>query len=337
MLPDAFTCREAFAAGATARRLRARDLHHPFRGVRQKAAPPIVIADDEPLARDRRAHALVRRTAQAYATVMRDDAFFVGLTAVALLELPLPWRFDPTGPLCVAVPSPHRAPRAAGVHGHRHAATQVAAREHAGLRIAAPADLWASLAGTLSERELIVLGDAIVRVPRDSHGTAHPEQQLAAIARLEDAALRPGRRRRKKLLRALERVRVGSMSALETDFRLNAEDAGLPEPDLDVEIFGEFGRRVGIADAFYRRWRIVVEVEGKQHSTDDKQWRRDLDKYADYAAIGLELVRLGSQHIRGDPARGPAIVRAALARHGWRPGLSAVDPPDAEAARAAAE
>ncbi|WP_345046394.1 hypothetical protein [Microbacterium invictum] len=185
-----------------------------------------------------------------------------------------------------------------------------------------PADLWASLAGTLTERELIILGDAIVRIPRDRDGAPQPEQQLATIPELEAAARRPGRRRRVELLRACSRVRMGSMSALETDCRLTMEDAGLPEPELDVEILDARGRLIGISDAIYRRWGVVVEVEGRHHSTSDAQWSRDLDKYAAYAAVGLELVRLASKHIRGPRPRGPEIVRAVLQRRGWRPEAS---------------
>lgn len=250
---------------------------------------------------------------------MHPDAFFVGLTAVALRELPLPTGFDPEAPLSVAMPSPGRAPRVAGIDGHRVSARLVIGQEHRGLRVTAPADLWASLGGVLSERELIILGDAIVRVPRDRFGEHQPDERLATIAELESSARRPRRRHRDALLRALQRVRVGSMSALETDYRLAADDDGLPEPELDLDVLDASGRRIGIGDVCYRRWGVIVEIEGRHHGTSNAQWDRDLDKYAAYAEAGVELVRLGSKQVRGHQARGPAIVRAVLRRRGWQP------------------
>ena len=57
----------------------------------------------------------------------------------------------------------------------------------------------------------------------------------------------------------------GGMSPLETDVRLDAAAAGLPEPLLDAEIRDERGCLVGVADAAYRAERVLVEVEGDHH------------------------------------------------------------------------
>ncbi|MNT96280.1 hypothetical protein D3C72_2383360 [compost metagenome] len=76
---------------------------------------------------------------------------------------------------------------------------------------------------------------------------------------------------------------------------------------------------MGISELVYRDQRLVVEIEGDHHRVDRKQWDRDIDKYADYAAAGWEVVRLTSTHIRGDSSRATAIVRAALLRRGWSP------------------
>jgi len=78
----------------------------------------------------------------------------------------------------------------------------------------------------------------------------------------------PWRRNRELLLDALALVREGSMSPLETDMRLALTGAGLPEPELDVEIRTERGSLIGICDAVYPERRVIVEVEG-HHTIED--------------------------------------------------------------------
>lgn len=107
---------------------------------------------------------------------------------------------------------------------------------------------------------------------------------------------------------------MGSASPLETDYRLAAEDAGLPECELDVEIRDSSGRLLGICDAVYAAQRVIVEIEGDHHRTDRTQWDRDIEKYAALVADGWEIIRLTARHIRQRHPRGPELVRAALAR-----------------------
>ena len=221
------------------------------------------------------------------------------------------------GDLEVGVVAPRRAPRRRGIRGVKVDAALVAVRTHAGLPVASPASTWAMLGAALSVRDLVRVGDAIVRVPRDARGVPMPHERLATVAQLE-AALRAGRRRGAGRLReALALVRVGSSSPLETDFRIDAAAAGLPEPELDVEVRDRRGRLLGISEIVYSRFRTVVEVEGDHHRTSRAQWARDIEKYAAYVAEGWEVVRLTSLHIRGRDPRAVGIVAAVLRRHGW--------------------
>jgi hypothetical protein len=123
-----------------------------------------------------------------------------------------------------------------------------------------------------------------------------------------------------RLRAALARIRVGAMSPLETDMRLDAVDAGLPEPELDAEVRSVQGRLLGIADGRYRAYRVLIEVEGDHHRTDRRQWARDIEKQAAYAAEGYETVRLTGIQVRQHPERGVTLVRDALLRGGWVPG-----------------
>lgn len=310
-----------------------------------------------PLAADRAHRAKVLHAARAYSAVMAEDVFFCGRTAGTVWELPellrprkadaadaasVHWsdarrgqspgssaKPDPsraatvTGPdhedldLEVAVEAPRRAPRGRGIRGRKISPKLVHVQSHVGLRVSSPASTWAMLASELSVRELVIVGDAIVRIPRDRAGNLRPEQRLATTDQLR-AAMAAGRRVGiEKLRAAIEQIRVGSASPLETEFRLDIIEAGLPEPALDVAVLDADGQLIGIADAAYAAYRLLIEVEGDHHRTEKEQWNRDIDKHARYVAAGWEVVRLTSAHIRGRHPRAVELVRNALRRHGW--------------------
>lgn len=316
-----FTAEQARAVGVTPRRLRAQDVEHPYRGLMvarsPEASPPSTPAEDlnAPLARDRAQRSDMRRRAEVYRPLMVSHAFFVGRTAAGFWELPV----DCSGELEVGVTAPHRAPRRTGINGHQVTARLVSVREVDGFAVASPASTWAMLAADLSVRELVQVGDALVRIPRDEFARLRRDLALCSIEQLR-AAANAGRRRGVKRLRdAIEEIRVGSASPLETDCRLGAASGGLPEPALDVEIRDARGRMLGVTEIAYPEFRVLVEVEGDHHRTSRSQWNRDIEKYAAYAAEGYEVVRLTSEHIRGERPRAAGIIREALMRHGWMP------------------
>lgn len=230
---------------------------------------------------------------------------------------------EPGPELVVAVHAPARAVRRPGIRGVKIAPTLATVTTHEGLRVASPASVWVGMAPELTVRELVVLGDALVRIPRTNGGRPRPEKQLTTIPRLSNAVAAGRRVGVGKLREAIGLIRVGSASPLETEYRLDAAAAGLPDPELDVEIFDASGRFLGITELVHAAFGVLVEVEGDHHRTTRAQWDRDIEKYAAYVAAGWEVVRLTSRHIRGtahDPApRATAIVRDALLRHNWRP------------------
>lgn len=246
----------------------------------------------------------------AYEVVRRPHAFYAGRTALGIHGLPFAFERAPL--LSVAVYAPARAPRMAGVVGVTASRKLTTVVECESLPVTSPASTWAMLATELTVRELTILADAIVRIPRAEGGRPEPHRQGATPEQLRAAAMAPRRRGRAKLLTALARARVGSMSVLESEYRLAAEEAGLPEPELDVEIRNERGRLIGIGDVVYRDARVVVEVEGDHHRTSRTQWDRDLEKYAAYGAAGWRVVRVTSRHIRRS-TRAVEMVAAALA------------------------
>lgn len=299
--------------------MRAKDLSAPFVGVRRSAeftrqSAEVDEDDLHPNAVFRRERRRLLDDARAYAMVMPEGSFFCGRTAAAFGKLPV------TTPqlLDVAVIAPQRAPRARGVRGRKVEGHLVAVTTFEGLPVTSPVSTWAMLGHELSLHELVHVGDALLQIPRDDRGRRHPDRALATMNQLAAAvAMSPRRQGARKLRAALELIEVGSSSPLETDYRLGAAEAGLPTPALDVEIFDENGRWLGISEFFYRDYRVVVEVEGDQHRTSKQQWNRDIEKYQDYAESGIEVVRLTSKHIRGPRPSGFDVVAAALRRHGW--------------------
>ncbi|MFC4138980.1 MULTISPECIES: hypothetical protein [unclassified Microbacterium] len=313
-----FTPEQARAFGVSARRLRAKDIGHTHRGA-LVSLPDVEelqnLDQDAPFARDNARHAEMRRRAELYRPVMLDDAFFIGASAAGFHGLPV----DCSGPLEVGIRAPRRATRRRGIRGQQIAPHLVRLGDVDGFRVTDPATTWAMLAETQSVRELVKIGDAIVRVPRDQYANRCQESALGTVQELRDA-VDMGRRRGIQHLRdALEHIRVGSASPLETDYRLDAEADGLPTPTLDVEVRDARGRLLGVTEVGYLNFRVLVEIEGDHHRTSREQWRRDIEKYAAYAAEGYEVVRLLGTHIRGRSPVATEMVKAALRRHGWRP------------------
>lgn len=310
-LGEAFTCAEALTAGMTPRRLRTRLLEPVFHGVRMTPG----VAGEEGADRWSDDHHRVARRARGFAPLLGDHRFLAGRTAAVLFGAPLAHGQDIT----VGVHAPGRAPRRRGVRGVKVAPHLVSIIEHGGLPVTSPASTWAMLGNELTVRKLVVLGDWFVRMPRTRHGAPAPELQRATPAQLRRviaAGQRPGIER---LREAVELVRVGSASPLETEYRLDATAAGLPNPELDVEIRDHRGRLIGITEVAYREYRTLVEIEGDHHRTDRRQWDRDIEKYNAYSGLGWQVVRLTSTHVRG-AKRGVSLVRDALVRNGWRPG-----------------
>lgn len=317
-LGDVFTAADALTAGITRRRLRARDLSSPFHGVRRTGVfvaeqKKLDVADTEPYASARVERRRVVNDALAYRLVQPEGTFVCGRSAAMMYGAPV------TCPdaLEVAVIAPRRAPRGRNVIGRTIAAHLVGTRLHDGVLLSDPASTWAMLCRDLTERELVHVGDWMVRIPRDQFGVLRPEQQLATIEQLREAAYAGSRPPGTNRLRAaLESVRVGSSSVLETDYRLDAAASGLPEPSLDVEVRIE-GRLLGISEIAYKPYRLVVETEGDHHRTHRKQWHRDIAKYRAYEAAGIQVMRLTSYDLRGERPTGIRLVADALRRRGW--------------------
>lgn len=284
-------------------RLRGSDLRAPFPGVRtrREALDPATITD--PYERQR----LLRLSRAAdYAPRMHSGHFFSHQTAAAIWGAPLPLvldeRGDPAGAagpaLHVCALGPVALPRMAGVEGHRSLRRMTEVCDHRGFRVASPAATWVSLAAELGTVDLLAAGDYFCREWKPGVGRpAVGRRPLATIEQLKEA-MNAGRRQGiAKLRTAIELIRVDSWSPRESRLRWLIITSGLPEPQLNQDVFDDRGRFLGCVDLVYPAQKVAVEYHGLQHSA---QWSRDVERAAALRAAGWTVIEVTAALLRDE-------------------------------------
>jgi len=308
LLGDRFVVAEALAADVTPARLRSRDLDAPFHGVRVRGDAEIPDAVHfDALGLPRGHHEVEHLTrALAYAARSSECEFASHVTAAIVWGWPLPVRFVRGRDLDIGVAEPRRLPRSRGVRGHQVVGHVTVVREpRTGLLVSDPATTWTMLGWMLADPyDLIAVADAAVRTWRVS-------EPQTTIAELETATRRQRRVGVGRLRAALPRVRTGSASRPETYCRLTLIDAGLPEPELNFEVF-EGTLRLGAVDLAYPALRIAVEYEGEHHLLDPAQWNHDITRYERLAAAGWIVVRVTKTELFDNPREFVRRVREAM-------------------------
>lgn len=301
LLPSgAFTFQEAADAGVTVGRLRHPSLATPSRGIRQPLPP--LLPELESIARP--------------LTLVTGFSAASHATAFTLWSFPgfLPGKDDPV--THISRPDTIAIPRRRGVRGHRGQFFGDEIVTHNGLLITSRLRTWLDCSRKMSIEELTVVADHLLRIPRpDFEGRSGPH---AARVDLEEMLDRhkgtPGIRKARV---ALDRARVGSDSAPETRLRLALEDAGLPEPFLNVPT--ELGDGVvRQPDLSYPEQKVAVEYDGEGHS-EAVQIVRDIAREEDFARAGWLVVRVSKRHMERDARPAVAKVRTALLSRGWSP------------------
>jgi hypothetical protein len=255
----------------------------------------------------------IRRAARHFGAYMGDDEFVSHTTAGVLWGIALPMLHDER--IHVSVPAPQRAPRGAGVCGHQLEPRRVTVVRHPelGIRITDPASTWALLGGLIRDPyDLVAAADSIVHVDRVAGPFGRVVTPALAVVADLASAIPSGRRGVVALRDALPRVRRGVASRPETWTRLTLIDAGLPEPERDVDVYDEAGDFIGCVDLAYPHLRIAIEYEGDHHRTDPAQWQRDIEKHDRLAEMGWRVIRVTRVMVFEDPGTLVGRVRAAL-------------------------
>jgi hypothetical protein len=128
-------------------------------------------------------------------------------------------------------------------------------------------------------------------------------------------------------------VRVGVDSPGESRTRLAILDAGLPEPDLRLELW-EDSLLMARGDLGYYRWLVWMEYDGFAVHAEQRVFRKDRHRDRWLVRRGWEVMRLSDLDIR-QPARftghlGQSLQAAPARIAALPPGLS----PEADTARA---
>ncbi|MEO6827867.1 MAG: hypothetical protein ABI255_06415 [Microbacteriaceae bacterium] len=241
---------------------------------------------------------------------MPADQFFSHATAAQLHGLPLPARLARRETVDVASTVRSRRRHGTGVAGHLVAAGLARVVDVDGLRTSSAVASWCQLSTWLTLNELTAVGDALVR-------RQDPPSDLEELGRaVRGHSGRPGARR---LRNAFDLVRPGTDSPKETELRLLLIRAGLPEPEVNPQLFNRFGAFIAYGDLVYRRYRVLIEYDGEQHRDDDWQFHHDIDRLDGVMEEGWRVIHVDKHHLRINPAAIIVRVRTALIERGWTP------------------
>lgn len=245
-----------------------------------------------------------RQLCAAYALRMPPEAFFCGPTAALLQGIPLPYRLSSDRRLHVGLPEGCRAPQVVGAIGHSY-------RIHSGDVVSSGVGhltsverTWCDLARYLSLEDLVAAGDYLIQHSRP----------LTSIERLTSAvnSLR-GQRGAKNLRRALTLLSDRAESPKESVLRVHLVLAGLPTPEVNMNVYDDRGAFLARADLMFRKERLILEYEGLQHLLDADQWQRDIQRVRRLEAAGWRVIRVTQADLRDSSAL-IALVRTHLER-----------------------
>ncbi|RFA09712.1 hypothetical protein B7R54_11200 [Subtercola boreus] len=298
-----FTNRTAHRLGVGAGRLRSADLRAPFHGVHTSAGAGRQPGDEDRLVRE----AVAR--CHAFATVLRPGERFSHTTAALLWGAALPRSFT-TAPLHVAVPDPARARRARGTVGHTLPPSPMVIRR--GLPVTDPTTTWFGAAQLLSLDELVALGDHLIHRPvHPVRGDRRPYVTLAELEAHARSARGPSVNRARVAL-ALMNGRAESRP--ESLLRLLLHRAGLPKPEVNPELCDSTGRRIGRADLVFREARVIVEYDGQQHRTNDRQYEKDATRLERFHLDDWHVIRVRKEGLFDFPRRTTEHISEILRR-----------------------
>jgi hypothetical protein len=173
------------------------------------------------------------------------------------------------------------------------------------IRVTRPARTLFDLASAVSPRRLErALNNALA-------------MHLVSVEQLREVLDRLGRRGRpgtrvfRAVVEKLERRSAHPESGLETEFLRVVSDAGLPEPDLQVEIGDDQGF-IGRVDAIWRPQAVIGEVDSDRFHTAPLDVAADEARDKRLRALGFHVVRIPEDDVWQRPQRVVRGLRAAL-------------------------
>jgi hypothetical protein len=291
-----FTFESARTSGVTVNRLRRKDVVHVGRGLYRPS--------DWSFELEAAARAL---------SAASPGAWISHVTAARLrCQLLPPWLADSTE-LHLSKPRSLPSVRRKGVFGHTLLARDDEAESVDGIRISTRSRTWLDLARTLPLRDLVCMGDQLIRIPRmEFEGRTGSYDTVEGLRSL--VGRHPNLQGIVRAREALDLMRVGSDSAPESLLRLAMADAGLPEPDLQLPL------RIGdalspTADLGYRHRRIAIQYDGGHHLLD-AQILSDRRRDKAFESAGWDVLAFDKSDLADDFERATVKIKRGL-RTGW--------------------
>jgi hypothetical protein len=294
-----FTVARARELGLRAHDLRRRELHRPTHSVRTPTAPTDLA-----------------ERARSFAVALPPEAAFSHVTAARLLRIPVPTEHEAATVLDVMTRSDRAPTRRKGCRGHRGVESRTV-ELRSGLRVVCAADTWCDLGELrhpgMSLEDLVVAGDAIVGEARD----AAPGAALRAAL-----ALRVRPRGARRLTEALDLVRAGVRSPMETRTRLMFVRAGFPEPRVNVPARDALGGWLLEGDLVWEEPRVIAEYQGAVHA-DRRRRSTDAQRSGLARDEGWTLLEVWAEDVHS-PARRRTTLRRFARSLGLDPALLAI-------------
>ena len=229
----------------------------------------------------------LRERAEAVLAILPADAAFSHATAAQLLGLPLPPRLERCEQIHVVTDTDTAQRRRVSWVGHRGLESRTLV-DVDGLPVVGPVDTWLDLAGyAVGRRRLITVADLVMtgdgmlaslaatEFPGVSAGDLRGGEVLDRLVRCIRAVLGARVRPRGKTaaIEALPLLRLGVRSPQESRARVMFVQSGLPEPQVNVEIYAEDGLTwLAEGDLVWRRRvgnkvrKVVGEYQGVHHA-----------------------------------------------------------------------
>ena len=203
--------------------------------------------------------------------------------------------------------------------GHQAAAANARAVDRFGFPVSDPTSTWIAIAlmPAIGVDDLVVVGDHLILDPPVLD--PHDIRPYCSIAELRAGVAARHSRGSRRAAMALPHVRQGAESRPETLLRLVLVRAGLPEPALAQDLCDSAGRWLARVDLYFAEQRVVVEYDGEQHRTDNRQYERDESRIEALIRAGYTVVRVRKGHLFGRPDVVVDRVARALRDRGWRP------------------
>lgn len=205
----------------------------------------------------------------------------------------------PAAPLHFSISGHHEIEREGIVLHRRGAALNTTCVD--GFPALGPRRTFVDVATLLSSRDLLATGDWLVA---NGHVDILELRAYAIASHLD--GVRHARR-----IAPLVRENVASVR--ESYVRWELHRAGLPEPEVNADIFDDRGVWLARGDLVFRRWKVLVEYDGWQHERNAEQRQWDHLRREALEAAGWRVVVITAEDMK-KPRTIAIRVRQALSQ-----------------------